>query len=144
MMPQLYTGAKVSISIGGKLVAAAFVADYSIRTKASELETIDNVFPAELAPERIQVELSLKVYRHPDNDPVLDKIVAGSGSLGQSEQTAFTQAPYIYLEIKDHNDQTILHVPKAWVNRRSGAMSAGDFLTEIWAVSGIGYFGPQN
>lgn len=142
-MTQLYNGAKATVMINNVIVAAAFVADYVIETRASELETIDSVTPIELMPERIRVSLSLRVYRSPDNDPVRDKIAPGRADLGAQAQYGFTQANYITVEIKDNYDQTILYIPKCWVVSRSGNMSAGDFIVETWSILGMGYFGPQ-
>jgi len=144
MISQVYSGAKATISINGSIVAAAFVADYSIDTRASEIETIDSVFPLELAPERIRVSLNLRVYRSPDNDPVKDKIAPGRADMGQSAQFGFTQANYLSIEIKDNNDQTIVYMPKAWLVRRSGGMSSGDFLVETWQIISLGYMGPTS
>lgn len=142
MQPSIYTGARVTVSINSEIVAAGFVADYTIQTRATEIETIDMVDPAELAPDRIRVSMNLRVYRTPDNDPVLSDIAPGSASLGQSEQKAFTQAKYLFIEIKDSNDKTIFYVPKAWLNQRSASLSMGELMTESWSITGIGYMGP--
>jgi hypothetical protein len=129
--------------MGGKPVAAAFVADYTLETRASEIETIDNVFPAEIAPERVRVNMNLRVYRTPDNDPVLEKQAPGSNLSGQIEQLAFSQSKYVFVEIKDNLGNNVMVIPKAMVIRRSGVMSAGEFLTESWQIVGIGFLGPQ-
>lgn len=142
MMPQIYTGARATIQINGETVEAGFVASWNIDTSATEIETLDNVFPAELAPERIRVSMSLKVYRTPDNDPSKSKFVASIGDINKPEQDAFTQAKYLTVNVKDSLDQTIFYVPKAWLVRRSASVSIGDFLVETWAITGIGYYGP--
>lgn len=143
MIPQIYSGAKATIKINDQVVAAAFVADYSIDTKASELETLDSVFPMELSPERIRISLNMRVYRTSDNDPILDDIAPGSPDVGQAAQYSFTQAKYLTIEIKDNYDKTILYLPKCWLIRRSGSMNAGDFLIESWQIIAMGYMGPS-
>ncbi len=144
MLPNLFSGAKCKISFNGTVVAAGFVADWTIETRATEIETIDQVVPAELAPDRVRVALNMRVYRTPDNDPILGDIAPGSASLGAGEQKAFTQSRYLYIEVKDNNDKTIFHIPKAWILRRSSSLSMGEFLSENWSVLGIGYVGPTS
>ena len=143
MQPQVLTGAKLTVSINGNVVGAGYVLSYELDTSGTEITTIDNVFAAEIAPSRIRVSMGLRVYRLRDNDPVVTGIAPGSASLGQAEQTAFTESPYISIEVKDFTDATILHIPKAWLHKRSASAAAGDFLTENWAISGIGFFGQQ-
>jgi len=145
MISQVYSGAKATILINNEVVAAAFVADYVIETKASEIEALDYIYPFEIAPERVRVNLNLRVYRTPDNDPIVTKTAPGIPDLdGGTTQAAFTESGYISIEIKDNNDKTILYLPQCWIVRRSGSMSAGDFLTESWNVVSIGYMGPSS
>jgi hypothetical protein len=143
MLPSVYSGARCVVSINGKTVAAGFVADYTIETRATEIDAIDQVTPVELAPDRIRVAMNLRIYRTPDNDPILGGIAPGSASLGQSEQKAFTQSKYLYIEIKDTNDVTVMHIPKAWLVRRTGQLTMGDLMTESWSIIGMQYLGPQ-
>ena len=126
----------------GILIAAAFVADYSIETSGMEIETIDWVFPHEIAPNRIRVAFNLRVYRSPDNDPVVDGYAPGSSKIGLAEQFGFTESKYVTVEIKDNLDQTILYMPQCWITSRRGSMSAGDFIVENWSLISIGYMGP--
>ena len=142
MQPQLLTGSKITVSINGNVIGAGFVLSYELDTMGNEISTIDNVFPAEIAPGRIRVSMGMKVYRTKDNDPVQAGIAHGSASLGQAEQKAFTESPYISIEVKDNFDATILHIPKAWLHKRSASVAVGDFLTENWTISGIGFHGP--
>lgn len=144
MQPTVYSGARVTISIGGDQVAAGFVADYNLETGAQPLDTLDSVFPLELMPTRITVSMNLRVYRHPDNDPVISGFAPGSANVGQTEQTAFLSTPYIFIDVKDNFDNTILTIPRAMLIRRSGSVSTGDFLTESWAIQGIGFYGPSD
>lgn len=143
MMPQVYSGAKATISINNEIVAAAFVADYTVETRATEIETIDSVFTAELAPERVHISMNLRVYRLPDNDPVIYGYAPGKPDLGEPAQWGFTQAKYLTVEIKDRNDLTILYLPKCWLVRRSGSMSVGEFMTETWSLVATHYMGPS-
>lgn len=88
--------------------------------------------------------MNLRVYRTPDNDPVISGLAPGSATVGQAEQTAFLSTRYIKIEIKDNLDNTVIVLPRAMIVSRSGGMSAGDFLTENWTIKGIGFFGPSS
>lgn len=142
MQPQIYSGARCTVSINSQIVAAGYVADYTIETRATEIETIDSVFPVELAPDRIRVAMNLRIYRTPDNDPVLEGLAPGSSSSGQPEQKAFTQSKYLFVEIKDSNDKTVFYIPRAWMVRRTASVTMGDLMSETWSILGIGYMGP--
>lgn len=144
MLPSILSGARCKVSINGTTIAAGFVSDWTIETRATEIETIDQVTPAEIAPERVRVAMNLRMYRTPDNDPVLNGYAPGSATIGIGEQKAFTQTPYLYVEVKDNFDKTIFHIPKAWIVRRSSSLQMGDFLTESWSIIGIGYLGPTS
>lgn len=143
MMPQLYSGARCQVLINNEVVAAAFVADWSVDTSATPIECIDSVFPLEIAPDRVRVSMNLRVYRSPDNDPVLNGYAPGSNDIGQTEQTAFTQSKYISLEVKDNFNKTIIFFPKAWITRRSSSMAHGEFLIENWSIISMGFIGPR-
>lgn len=117
--------------------------DYDISTTATEIRGIDNTLPLEIAPEMITVSMNLRVYRTPDNDPVIDK-VAPLGS-SASAHTEFVKTPYISVELRDKvTDKTVIFLPRAWVVRRSGSIEAESLLTETWSIKSIGYIGPSN
>jgi hypothetical protein len=143
MQAALYSGAKLTLSISGNVVGAGFVMDYRIDTRMDEIEGIDTVFPVELAPSKIKVSMNMRVYRHPDNDPVVLQYAPGTGAAGSAEQAGFLASPYVTVEIKDSLDQTILYIPQFMIESRSGSVSMGDFLTEFWSGRGIGYRGPS-
>lgn len=86
--------------------------------------------------------MNLRVFRTQDNDPIQNGQAPGMPALGQAAQSAFLSAKYITIRVKDDYDQTVLTIPKAWIVRRTGAMSAGEFLTENWSILGMGYYGP--
>lgn len=141
MLPQLLSGARVTLKINADVIAAAHVLDYSIETRHVPHEGIDYVLPNELMPERINVTMSLKVYRAPDSDPVKAGYIPGANNVGQVEQTSFSDSSYIRVEVMDDSNNVVLVLPKAVIVRRSGGVAIGDFLTESWGVMGIGYYG---
>lgn len=144
--PQVYAGWRTVIKFNNEIFAAGFVVDYNIDTVHSDIQGVDNVFPDELAPQSIAVNMNLRVFRTPDNDPVALGIVPGGDQVGggaQFAQESFLGSKYISVEIKDKvTDKTIIFLPKARVLRRSGSAEAENLLTETWSIKSIGYFGP--
>jgi len=145
-IPQVYAGWRAIIKFNNDIFAAGFVMDYNIDTMQTEINGLDNVFPEELAPERVMVTMNMRVYRTPDNDPVSLGIAPGGDSIdggATKAQTTFTSSKYIQIEIRDKvSDKTVLMLPKAQVFRRSGQGEAEQLITENWSIRSIGYFGP--
>lgn len=144
--PAVYAGWRTIIKLNNDIFAAGFVLDYTIDTMQTEINGLDNVFPDELAPERVSVTMNMRVYRTPDNDPVALGVAPGGDAVdgGASKaQTTFTGSKYIQIECRDRiTDKTILFLPKAVVFRRQGQVEAENLLTENWSIRSIGYFGP--
>jgi hypothetical protein len=141
MQPQVLSGQRTILKINNEIVGAGFVLDYSIETQDTVIQGIDNVLADEIAPNSINVSMSIRVYRTPDNDPVATLIAP----LGDSAnvQDAFPKSPYITIEVRDKTtDKTILFLPKAFVTRRSGSVEAEGLLTETWSIKSIGFQGP--
>ena len=144
--PAVYAGWRAIIKFNNDIFAAGFVLDYTIDTTQTEINGLDSVFPDELAPERVGVMMSLRVYRTPDNDPVALGIAPGGDSVkggAVRAQTNFVGSKYIQVEIRDKvTDKTVLMLPKAQVFKRTGQGEAEQLITENWSIKSIGYFGP--
>lgn len=144
--PLVHAGWRAIIKFNNDIFAAGFVLDYTIDTSHTLIQGIDNILPDELAPETIRVQMNMRVYRTPDNDPVVLGIAPGGDSVeGGSIQAQknFTSSKYINVEIRDKvTDKTILFLPKASLFRRSGQGEAENLITENWSIRSIGYFGP--
>lgn len=140
MQPQVISGARTVVKFNNQTVAAGYVLDYRIETLVTEISGIDNVLSEELAPERINVSATLRVYRTPDNDPVTAGYApAGEGSTAQE----YARSGYISVEVRDReSDMTVIYIPRARIVSRSGSVASEDLLTETWAIKGIGYMGP--
>lgn len=142
MLPQVYAGWRVLVRFNDAIVAAGSVVDYTIDTMAQDINTIDLVVPYEMAPQRVRVDLTLRVFRTPDNDPVVLGI-APQGNAGNL-QDFFTRSKYITVEVRDKvTDKVVIKLPKAWVVRRSGGGEAESLFMETWSVRSIGYQGPS-
>jgi hypothetical protein len=144
--PAVYAGWRAIIKFNNNIFAAGFVMDYTIDTMQTEILGLDNVFPEELASERVMVTMSMRVFRTPDNDPVALGIAPGGDSVdggATKAQVNFTSSKYIQVEIRDKvTDRTILMLPKAQVFKRTGQGEAEQLITENWFIRSIGYFGP--
>lgn len=141
MQPQVLAGYRTILKVNNSVIGAGFVLDYSIETSEVTISGLDNVVPSELAPDKIQVLMNIRVYRTPDNDPV-SSLVAPLGD-GPNQLDAFTKSPYISVEIRDKvTDKTIIFMPRAFLFRRSGTVDAENLLIETWSIKSIGFYGP--
>lgn len=141
MQPAVLAGYRTILKINNDVFAAGFVLDYQIDTMETTIAGVDNVLPSELAPDKIQVTMNIKVYRTPTNDPV-SGLIAPLGDQANA-QDAFTKSPYISIEIRDKvTDKTVVFLPRAWVFRRSGSVDAENLLVETWSIKSIGFYGP--
>ena len=138
MQPMLLAGARAVVSGNGAEWGAGFVLNYNLDTARNEIDVVDNELPVELAPGRVRVDVSIQIYRLPDNDPVTEGFAPpGDGS------SDYTEFKYLTLEFRDKvTDQTILYVPKASIVNRSGGGSAESLIVETIRFKGIGFRGP--
>lgn len=141
MQPQVLAGYRTILKVNGSVVGAGFVLDYTVETSEVTISGLDSVTPSELAPDKIQVMMNIRVYRTPENDPV-SGLVAPLGD-GPNQLDAFTKSPYITVEIRDRvTDKTVIFLPRAFLYRRSGTVDAENLLTETWSIKSIGFLGP--
>ena len=88
-----HTGPRCVIKINGKLIGFAFSVSWNIQTDNQEIRTIDDYFPAELAPRQIAVSGTLGTFVIPGR--------SATAELLQSNALAFLQNKYITIEISD-------------------------------------------
>lgn len=94
------SGARCILKINGKLCGFAFGISWRIQTQATEIQTIDNVFPHELAPQRIVVDGTISALHIPGQ---------GVGiQLWQPDMLNFLFQQYISLEVRDVNSNDLL------------------------------------
>lgn len=141
MQPQVLAGYRTILKVNNNIVGAGFVLDYSIDTSEVTISGLDNIVPSELAPDKIQVMMNIRVYRTAENDPVTGLIAPLGDNAHQLD--AFTKSPYISVEIRDKvSDKTIIFLPRAFLFRRSGTVDAENLLIETWSIKSIGFYGP--
>lgn len=105
------SGPRTVLKINGKVVGFAFGISWRIQTAVTEIQTIDDVFPAELAPQRISVEGSLSALHIPG--------VSAGTELWQPDALNFLFQQYITIEVRDSTDQLLFYTSKAMITSRS-------------------------
>ena len=105
------SGARTILKINGKPCGFAFGVSWRITTMATELQTIDDVFPAELVPQRVSVEGTISALHIPGQ---------GVGQqLWQPDALNFLFQQYITIEVRDSaTDQLLFYTSKAMITSR--------------------------
>lgn len=105
------SGARVSLKINGKLCGFAFGVSWRINTTYTEVNTIDDVLPAELVPQRITVEGSLSALHIPGQSVTME--------MWQADVLSFLFHQYIQIEVRDsQTDQLLFFTDKAVITSR--------------------------
>lgn len=105
------SGARTILKINGKVVGFCFGVSWRINTAVTEINTIDDYFPAELAPQRITVDGSLSALHIPGQS-------AGT-EMWQPDALNFLFQQYITIEVRDTNDQLLFYTGKAMITSRA-------------------------
>jgi hypothetical protein len=110
------TGARTIIRVNGDIVAFAFQVAWSVRTEATEINTIDDPLPWELAPKRIEVTGTLGMFQVPGQSPQAMTI--------QSDVGSFLMNRYITIEVKDSStDAVIFRAGSAMITGQQSELS---------------------
>jgi len=106
------SGARTTLKINGKVSGFAFGISWRINTAVTEINTIDDYFPAELAPQRISVEGTMSMLHIPGQS-------AGT-ELWQPDALNFLFQQYITIEVRDSaTDQLLFYTSKAMITSRA-------------------------
>lgn len=105
------SGARTILKINGRVVGFCFGISWRINTAVTEINTIDDYFPAELAPQRITVDGSMSALHIPGQS-------AGT-ELWQPDALNFLFQQYITIEVRDINDQLLFYTGKAMITSRA-------------------------
>jgi hypothetical protein len=105
------SGARCILKINGKISGFAFGVSWKINTAVTEIQTIDDYFPYELAPQRVMVEGTLSALHIPGQS-------AGT-ELWQPDAINFLFQQYITIEVRDTTDQLLFYTSKAMITSRS-------------------------
>jgi hypothetical protein len=125
------TGARTILRINGSVVAFAFSVSWSAKTDATEIYTIDDALPWEIAPQRIQVSGTLGLFQLPGQSPLVSRF--------QSDPATFLMNKYISIEVKDSStDAIIFKAGSAMVTGQQGEIASEQMgrLTLTWKAVG--------
>ena len=126
------SGARCILKVNGRLIGFAFGINWSIDTRVTEINTIDNYMPHELAPSRIEVSGSITNFRVPGSGPGVLNI--------QSTVLNFLQQPYIEIEVRDsQTDEIIFLTKKAMITNRSEAIKSNSLAEMTLQFRAIGF-----
>lgn len=105
------SGARCILKINNRIAGFAFGVSWRINTMATEINTIDDYLPAELAPQRITVEGTISALHIPGTS-------AGT-ELWQPDAIAFLMHKYITIEVRDiQTDDILFLTTKAMITSR--------------------------
>lgn len=105
------SGARCVLKINGKLVGFAFGISWRCTTMYTEINTIDDVTPVELAPQKISVEGTISALHIPGE--------SATASLWQPDMLSFLFHKYIVIEVRDsQTDQLLFHTGKAVITSK--------------------------
>ena len=114
-MAKYLTGARTLIKVNGKIAAFAFQVSWNIQTTVTEIRTIDDYMPWELAPKFVTVNGTIGALRIPGSGLFFD-----TDTPMQSNALNFLQQKYITIEVRDtQSDNLIFFTNKAMVINRS-------------------------
>lgn len=105
------SGARTTMKINGKITGFAFGISWRINTAVTDINTIDDYFPAELAPQRVTCEGTISALHIPGQS-------AGT-ELWQPDALNFLFQQYITIEVRDSaTDQLLFYTSKAMITSR--------------------------
>lgn len=111
-MAKYLSGARCVLRVNGKIIGFAFGISWKITTSATEIRTIDDYLPYELAPKHIAVEGNITGFRVPGFGP--------SAELIQTDMLSFLHQRYIEIEVRDsQTDNLIFLTRRALVTSRT-------------------------
>lgn len=126
------SGARCSLKINGRLVGFAFGISWRINTSVTEINTIDDYFPAEIVPQRVTVEGTINALHIPGQS-------AGT-ELWQPDALNFLFQQYITIEARDSaTDQLLFYTSKAMITSRAEELRVDSLSNVTLSFRAIGF-----
>lgn len=117
------SGARCTLKVNGKIIGFAFAISWNIKTSVTEINTIDDYLPYELAPQRITVDGAISGFRIPGSGP--------TQNLLQADFVSFLHQRYIEIEVRDtQSDNLIFLANKALITSRNENIKS-DALADV-------------
>lgn len=131
-MAKYMSGARCILRVNSKIIGFAFSISWRIQTSFTEIDTIDNILPDELAPRRIQVDGSISALHIPGR---------GAGiQLWQPDVLSFLFHQYITIEVRDSQTNNLLFfAPKAVITTRQEEIRVDDLAQVSLSFQAIGF-----
>jgi len=136
-MAKYLSGARCVLRVNGKIVGFAFGISWNITTDATEITTIDDYLPYELAPSRITVTGSISNFRIPGSGP--------GSQLMQADILSFMHQRYVEIEVKDsQTDELIFLTKRALITSRSENIRSNQLAEMTLNFKAIGFADERN
>lgn len=131
-MAKYLSGARCVLRINGKIIGFAFGISWKIETSVTEIRTIDDYLPHELAPKHISVEGSVSGFRVPGFGPGAELI--------QTDLLSFLHQRYIEIEVRDsQTDNLIFLTKRALVTGRTENIKSNQLANMSLKFKAIGW-----
>ena len=130
------SGARCTLKVNGQLVGFAFGISWTINTMVTEINTIDDYLPYELAPQRVTVEGTISALHVPG---------ASANTLNmQANVLSFLFQPYISIQAQDiATQQIVFATDKAVIISRSEEIRVDQLSNTTLRWRAIGYIDEQ-
>jgi hypothetical protein len=131
------TGARTVLKVNDKLLGFAFQVSWNINTEQTEIYTIDDPLPHEIAPKRISVSGTLGCFVIPGRSATAEVI--------QSDMRSFLVNKYITIEVRDSvTDEIIFQTKNAVVTNNQTSLTADQAGTMQLNWKAIGWLSEQS
>lgn len=126
------SGARCVLKINNNLVGFAFGITWRINTLYTEINTIDDYVPAELAPQRVTVEGTISALHIPGQ--------SATASFWQPDLLSFLFHKYITIEVKDsQTDELLFYTSNAVIVSRTEDIKVDQLSNVTLSFKAIGW-----
>lgn len=126
------SGARCTLRMNGKIIGFAFGISWNITTDVTEINTIDDYLPYELAPSRITVTGTISGFRVPGSGP--------GQLLLQTDVAAFLHQRYVQIEVRDSQTDNLIFLTKqAIITNRTESIRSDSLAEMSLNFRAIGY-----